>query len=77
MMLALSRQEQGEEPLTDLLDLWSHSESYSFCRGERLFARRGGSKSVGRSQSSELEDRCKFHDASCKKKLDLYLKEQG
>ncbi|PZC52387.1 hypothetical protein LH53_05090 [Mesotoga sp. TolDC] len=53
MMLALSRQEQSEEPLTDLLDLWSHSESYSSCRGERLFARRGGSPLTGAKQKAE------------------------
>jgi len=52
-MLALSRQEQSEEPLTDLPYLWSHSESYSSCRGERLFARRRGPKSVGRPASKD------------------------
>ena len=42
-MLALSCQEQNEEPPTDLLYLSPHSESYSSsCRGERPFARRGG-----------------------------------
>jgi len=53
VMLALTRQEQSEKLPTDLLYLSSHSESYSSCRGERLFARRGGSHLTGAKQEAE------------------------